>query len=106
MNKDIWKFVIAGLVLSLILGIFISPFASPHPDGLEWVAGQNGFLAKAEDTEPAWDKPLIPDYAFPGIDNEKVGTAAAGLVGTLILFGVGWGFAKVISRKNEKAEEK
>ena len=34
------------LVIAAILAI-ASPLASSHPDGLEWVAEQNGFLSAA-----------------------------------------------------------
>ena len=38
--------IAAGFVLALLLAV-LSPLASSHPDGLEWVAGQNGFLGRA-----------------------------------------------------------
>ena len=102
MNIKTGTFILVGLLLSLVLGIFISPFASSHPDGLEWVAEEKGFLASAENTEPAWTLSPIPDYALPGIENEMIATAFAGLIGTLLLFGFGWGFAKIVSgRKSE-----
>jgi cobalt/nickel transport system permease protein len=75
----VWAF---GLLVALGLAI-ASPLASSHPDGLEWVAQQNGFLGMAQ-------KPLyhfIPDYAFPGIPNGTLATITAGIIGTLIVFG-------------------
>ena len=46
--------------------------------------------------------PLLPspmaDYQLkiPGLDHAKVATAMAGLVGTLVVFGVSWGMARVL----------
>lgn len=97
MNVKTGTFILLGLLFSLVLGIFISPFASSHPDGLEWVAEEKGFLESAENTEPTWNSSPIPDYAVPGIENEGIATASAGLIGTLLLFGSGWGFAKLVS---------
>ena len=72
-----------GLGIALLLGVF-SPLASANPDGLEWVAEQAGFLDAAR--APLFN--LIPDYVFPGISNQALATIVAGIVGTLIVFGV------------------
>lgn len=97
MSKKTWWFVFAGLILSLVLAYFISPFASPSPDGLEKVAQDKGFLAKAEETEPAWKSSPMPDYAVPGVENEKLSTGLAGIIGTLSVFAVGLGLAFVLT---------
>jgi len=72
-----------GLGIALLLSVF-SPLASANPDGLEWVAEQAGFLDAAR--APLFN--LIPDYVFPGISNQALATIVAGIVGTLIVFGV------------------
>ena len=47
---------------------------------------------------------IIADYVFPGMENEAIATILAGLIGTLILFGVVYGVAWLIkSRKREAA---
>ncbi len=76
----VWAF---GLGIAVLLAV-LSPLASAHPDGLEWVAEQQGFLEAAR--EPVYN--LIPDYVFPGIPNEALATIAAGVVGTLLVFAV------------------
>jgi cobalt/nickel transport system permease protein len=81
----VWTF---GLVIALALAI-LSPLASAHPDGLEWVAGQKGFLEAAR--APLYK--VIPDYAFPGINNKAFATIIAGILGTLLVFGVALGVA-------------
>lgn len=77
-----------GLVIAILLAVF-SPLASAHPDGLEWVAEQKGFLEAAQ--EPLYN--IIPDYVFPGLSNEALATIVAGIVGTLIVFSVAVGLA-------------
>lgn len=72
-----------GLVLCLGAVIFIAPFASPWPDGLERVADNLGFAARAAD--PILTSPL-PDYTIPGLNSPLLSTAVAGAVGTLVAF--------------------
>lgn len=80
-----------GLLIALGLAI-LSPLASPWPDGLERVAEDKGFIEAA--LEPVLE--IIPDYVFPGLGNEVLATILAGLVGTLILFGAGYGLGAVL----------
>jgi len=98
------KDVIFGLVVALILGGLISLFASSFPDGLERVAENLGFIEK-EKGEPTL-KSLIPDYAIPGIKNEKLATSIAGIVGTLVVFSVGYGAAVLIRHLRSDNDEK
>jgi cobalt/nickel transport protein len=74
-----------GLVASLGLAIFVAPFASPWPDGLEAVAAKLGFEEHAR--EPLLPAP-IPDYEMPGIKSPAVAVAVAGAVGTGVVFGL------------------
>jgi len=80
-----------GLLIALGLAI-LSPLASPWPDGLERVAENKGFIETA--LEPAFE--IIPDYVFPGLANERLATILAGLVGTLILFGLSYGLGTLL----------
>lgn len=79
-SRLVWA---AGLLLTLVL-VGISPLASAHPDGLESVAEQFGFLQTAQ--QPTYE--IIPDYVLPGISNEATATILAGAVGALIVLGV------------------
>ncbi|MBU1062373.1 MAG: PDGLE domain-containing protein [Candidatus Omnitrophica bacterium] len=90
------KHIVLWILFSLILAFFISPFASSSPDGLEKVAEDRGFLEKGE-IKPVFTSP-IPDYTWPGIDNESFATGLAGIFGTLIVFGVAYGMAVIIKR--------
>ena len=92
-----WGQVLAGgLGVALAVAVFLAPFASEVDDGLEWVGGKLGFLKKEE---PVLAAP-IPDYklALPGLRFVPAATAVAGVVGTLVVFGVGFGLARVFSR--------
>ncbi len=95
MKKSWW---IVGLLLALGLAI-LSPLASPHPDGLERVAEDHGFIDRAQDAPFQ----IIADYLFPGIQNEAMATILAGLIGTLVMFGVGLGLARLLRRQPRPA---
>lgn len=82
-------FLIAGLLLGLALALFLSPYASSSPDGLEKVAEEEGFADSADDHQLA-DSPLA-DYAVEGIDTEPVSTGVSGIIGVLLTFGLGLG---------------
>ncbi|MBO9370726.1 MAG: energy-coupling factor ABC transporter permease [Chloroflexi bacterium] len=88
------RWVWGGLAIALVLALF-SPLASPHPDGLERVAEDLGFIERAQ--EPLYQ--VIPDYVFPGISNEALATIAAGIVGTLIVYGIAVGLAALLRRR-------
>jgi cobalt/nickel transport system permease protein len=74
---------VGGLLIAILLAI-ASPLASAHPDGLERVAEFQGFLDAAQ--SPLYN--LIPDYVFPGVSDAAIATILAGILGTLIVFGV------------------
>ena len=89
---------IAGLLIALVVAL-LSPLASPHPDGLERVAEDQGFIDRAQDAPYE----VIPDYAFPGISGEGGATIVAGIVGTLVVFGLGYGLAWLLRRREHQS---
>ena len=95
-------FVAIALALAVGLATAASPFASPSPDGLEKVAEQKAFLDQGKLHDIQEDSP-IPDYAFPGIDNERVATGVAGFAGTLGVFAIGLGLAWLVRRRPDAA---
>lgn len=88
-DKSSKGILIGGGVLALILTI-LSPLASSHPDGLEWVAEEKGFLSAARDSIYN----IIPDYVLPGISNEAIATILAGIIGAAIVFALAFAIAK------------
>jgi cobalt/nickel transport system permease protein len=87
---------IGGLAAALLLAI-LSPLASAHPDGLEWVAEKTGFLDAAQG--PAYE--IIPEYLIPGVSNEVLATILAGVLGILLVLGAALLFSRI--RKNTPA---
>jgi hypothetical protein len=88
--------VLAVLAIAVAIGLATaaSPFASSSPDGLERVAADHGFGHRAE----ARDAP-VRDYAFPGIDDPRLATGAAGFTGTLVVLAAGWGLMAAARRR-------
>jgi len=96
------RFTILALAVAVGLATAVSPFASSRPDGLERVAADQAFsddgrLATLQEDAPA------PDYALPGIGDGRLATGLAGLAGTLLVFGSGYGVAVVARRRRSPA---
>jgi hypothetical protein len=73
------KFYIGGLLVSLVLAGFVSFYASSHPDGLEKVAEEIGFIETAKD--PATAGSALADYGVAGVENERASVGVAGVIG-------------------------
>ena len=98
-------FVIAGLGVALLIAIFISPFASKAPDGLNRVSQDLKFDNKALGETPAHKLPfagIFQGYALKGVP-EGVATPLAGMVGTLAVFGLAWGIGKLVVRGSDSS---
>lgn len=85
--------IFGGILIALVLAV-LSPLASSHPDGLEWVAEQRGFLDLAKNALYN----IIPDYSMPGISNPTLATIIAGILGVIIVFGLAYGIARAEKR--------
>jgi PDGLE domain len=94
--------MVLALALAVGLATAASPFASSSPDGLEKVAEDKAFLDDGKLASIQEDSP-IPDYAFPGVENERVATGLAGFVGCLGVFALGYGLAYVLRRRPRAA---
>lgn len=97
MKRGWW---LIGLALAFGL-VLLSPLASAHPDGLERVAEDQGFIERA--LEPVYE--LVPDYLFPGLADERLATIAAGIVGTLVVFALAYGLALLLRRRAAGGEQ-
>ena len=97
------KDIIIGLFVALIIAFAFSPFASSFPDGLEKVAEQKGFIERG--AGPAILKSPIPDYRWPKIVDPKFATSLSGLTGTFVVFGLVYGLAFLLKKKENNIEK-
>jgi cobalt/nickel transport system permease protein len=90
---------IAGYTLLLLTGLalFIAPFASPWPDGLERVADRLGFSDPA--TQGIAPRAPFPDYTVGGLGSAVWATLAAGGVGAVLTYGLSWLLAVWLTRR-------
>ena len=95
-------FTILALAVAIGLATAASPFASSSPDGLEKVATDKAFIEQGTLHAVQEDSP-VPDYAFPGVDDPRVATGLAGFAGTLMVFGLGYGAARLARRRTVPA---
>ena len=97
-----WRYYVALLAvgLGIALGVaFLSPLASSDPDGLERVAEDEEFLEEAKDAPYQ----VIPDYLFPGVEDESVATILSGVLGVLIVAALTLGIAFLLRRTRGEA---
>jgi len=87
-----------GGLITIGIFLFISPFASPWPDGLESVAAKLGF-ASAAVARPIVSSPF-EGYMIPGLGSPVTATVIAGLAGTCIVFAGGFFLARMLTRRS------
>jgi len=81
--------LVGGLSIAVFLAI-LSPLASIYPDGLEWVAEQNGFLSLAKESFYK----IIPNYSLPGVSDSALATILAGIIGICIILAITFGISR------------
>jgi cobalt/nickel transport system permease protein len=86
---------LAAVVLTAVI-LFVAPFASPLPDGLERVASALGFDSLAAGVHPSAE--ILKDYTVPGMSSAAASTLIAGAIGTVAVFGLSVFLGKVLSR--------
>ena len=94
--------IIVGFAVSLALAGGVSYYASSHPDGLEKVAGDVGFLDSAKESAVK-DSPLA-EYGVAGVENERLSGGLAGVIGVAstaaISFGIFYGMRRFNKSKS------
>lgn len=90
--------LISGFVLSLALAGGLSYYASSSPDGLEKVAEEIGFIETAKDHSNA--DGALADYSVKGVNNARLSTGAAGVIGVLATGAVSTGLFMWVRRKS------
>ncbi|MBA3764737.1 MAG: PDGLE domain-containing protein [Actinobacteria bacterium] len=91
-------FIAAGITVAAVLAFFVSPSASSQPDGLNRVAIDKGFDT-AEEPHALEDLPTA-GYGIRGIDDERLSTGLAGLLGVTVTFAIAGGVCFLIRRTN------
>ncbi|MEY4291015.1 MAG: hypothetical protein RL130_957 [Actinomycetota bacterium] len=91
-------FLIAGFVASLFLAGVVSFYASSHPDGLEKVAQDIGFSETAKEHTNA--DGTLADYGVKGVDNARLSTGLAGVIGVVATGVVSTGLFMLVRRKS------
>ena len=97
---DARAFLLYGLLVVLGLLLFVLPFASPLPDGLERVAKDLGFDYSAA-KHPALPAPFA-SYRFPGISGGASSAVVSGIVGVLVVFALSVGIAFILFPRKAK----
>jgi hypothetical protein len=87
-----------GLLITVFVAVVLSQFASSEPDGLEYVAEDQGFANTAEDHDLA-DAPLA-DYGENLESSGAISTGVAGFIGVIAALGVGFGLFWLIRAPN------
>lgn len=90
-------FLISGFIASLLLAGVVSFYASSHPDGLEKVAEDIGFIETAKENTNA--DSLLADYGVKGVDNERLSVGAAGVIGVIATGVISTGLFMLVRRK-------
>jgi cobalt/nickel transport protein len=91
------RFFVVALIAALLVAGVGSYYASTHPDGLEFVADQTGFLDSAE--EPKTSDSRFADYETKGVDDERLSGGIAGVAGVLLVLVLMGGLAYAVRRR-------
>lgn len=93
------RLMAVGILVCAVLAGIVSFYASSHPDGLEFVAGEKGFLSSAG--PHASDGSPFAGYATRGVDNARVSGGVAGLVGGAVVFVIAGGLFLALRRRGQ-----
>lgn len=95
-GRGVW--VVAGLAAALAV-VLVAPFASGHPDGLEWVAESTGFLGFAQESPFS----ILPDYTIPILGETSASTILAGVIGVLVVAGLIFLLSRILQRRPDES---
>jgi hypothetical protein len=101
MDRSTRTLIVTGVLISFAVAAGLSQLASDAPDGLEYVAEEQGFDGSAEAHDLA-DSPLA-DYGATFVDDEGLGTAIAGIIGVAVTLAVGWVLFRLVVRRDPSA---
>ena len=95
-RRPLWPLLVGGLGVTLIVAGAVSFFASSNPDGLEYVAEQEGFISAAEDSAVGGFS--LADYGEVG----GIPVGVAGLIGVGLTILVGLALFWLLSRRADR----
>ena len=96
MTRNTWL-SIGAIVVILAIGVGLSQFASSEPDGLEYVAEDQGFSGNADD-HALEDAPLAR-YGENLGGSSRTATAVSALVGIVATAGLGFVVLRIARKK-------
>lgn len=97
-KRSIWPLAAGALGVTMVIAGGLSFFASSNPDGLEFVAEDQGFIESAEDSAVAgW---TLADYGDVG----GVPVGVAGLIGVGLTILIGLAVFALVNRGNRTRE--
>jgi hypothetical protein len=90
------RFLIAGLIVTLVVAVGVSQLSSSDPDGLEYVAEREGL----EDSiaEHTFSDFALAEYGENLSDNDVLNTAVAGLIGVVATLTLGYLLFRMMAR--------
>ena len=91
------RFLVIGLFVALLVAGVGSYYASSHPDGLEYVAHQTGFIDSAE--QPVDTGSPFADYGTKGVDDPRLSGGIAGVAGVGLTLLIGGGLFWALRRR-------
>jgi cobalt/nickel transport system permease protein len=87
--------VLPGVLIALAV-VLLSPLASAHPDGLERVAKDMGFLGTAQSAPFQ----ILPDYTVPFLGTTPLSTIVAGMIGALVVLAIAFITGRSLQKKS------
>ncbi len=95
--ENFGRVLTVGIVLAYAIAAFLSPFASPLPDGYEGVAGQTG-LDELETSSPI----LLDDYAIPTLEAsgwQAISVGTSGILGVVCVLVITFVMTRAFGRQ-------
>jgi cobalt/nickel transport system permease protein len=91
-----------GFAIVFGLAVFVAPFASSLPDGVEAIAARLGFDSREVSALPAVSP--FEGYTVRGLTSPRVATAIAGTAGIIVMFFAGYFIARMIASRGASGE--
>lgn len=119
-NIQVKKVIVAVLIAAIVIGGFVSWFASSDPDGLEWSMEKTAGTAELEASGGLYElmediqgkTALLPDYGFKTASEDeagsRAGTSVSGIAGaalTLVLAGLIGFIIYMVKKKNSRTPQ-